>query len=265
MHARGLLATASIVGAMGGCAAGGDDPSGEPPEQEQPLDLTVDSLDIAHGALRVSATMVDGAADVSVRLGGECEHREVGGGLSTLSTLVWSLGDSDVAESIRCGLVVRARVRDGVRYVHKVAELAVAVDVAAQEVENTQDGPQLQTVTTSDIGICMVFSPVARGARLTTGDSILEAEPPESKEEGAAADDDTGRFDVPRIDFARSVLRERPLYLDGLSFATSLSVGGTSLQGEPQGSDEPQEGDPQEEPLEDPEETAAEDSVLGAR
>jgi hypothetical protein len=258
MHARGLLATVSIVGAMGGCAAGGGDPSEEPPDEEQPLDLTVDSLDIAHGALRVSATMVDGAADVSVRLGGDCEHREVGGGLSTLSTLVWSLGDNDVAESIRCGLVVRARVRDGARYVHKVAELAVTVDVAAREMENAEDGPQLQTVTASETGVSVVFSPVTRSARLTTGDSILEAAPAESEEEGIAADDDTGRFDVPRIDFARSVLRERPLYLDGSSFATWLSVGGRSLQGEPQELDG-QEGDPQEEPLENPEETAAEE------
>jgi hypothetical protein len=261
MHARGLLATVSVVGAMGGCAAGADDPSEQAPDEEQPLDLTVESLDIAHGALRVSATMVDGAADVSVRLGGDCEHREVGGGLSTLSTLVWSLGDNDVAEAIRCGLVVRARVRDGTRYLSKVAELAVAVDVAAQETESPEDGPQLQTVTMSEMGVGVVFSPVTRGAHLTTGDSILEAAPPDSEEEGTAAGDDTGRFNVPRIDFARSVLRERPLYLDGLSFATSLSVGGTSLQGEPQELDG-QEGDPQEEPLE--EETAAEEAVLGA-
>ncbi|MGO9836319.1 MAG: hypothetical protein ACLP1X_19120 [Polyangiaceae bacterium] len=243
MNARGSLATASlIVCAMCGCAAqGGEEgPPEEAPADDEPLDITVDSLDIVHGALRVSATMVDGSADVSVRLGGDCEHGEVGGGLSTLSTLVWALGGNDVAKAIGCGLVVRARVRDGVRYVNKFAELAVTVDVAAEASENAEEGPQLQTVTTSETGVSVVFAPVPRSARLTTGDSILEATPPESDEDPAAGDD-TGRFTVPRSDFARSVLRGRALVLEGLSFETSLSVGGTSIQGEPEGPDEPEE------------------------
>jgi hypothetical protein len=242
MDVRGSLATASlIVGAVGGCVAhpGEEALSEEQPAQDQPLDITVDSLDIVHGALRVSATMVDGSADVSVRLGGECDHREVGGGMSTLSTIVWALGDKDVAEAMSCGLVVRARVRDGVRYVNKFAELAVVIDIAAQESENAEDGPRLQTVATSEVGVSLVFAPVARGARLRTGDRILEAAPPESEENDPAAADDTGRFTVPRIDFARSVLRGRALDLDGWSFVTSLSMGGTSLQSEPQ--DEPEE------------------------
>jgi hypothetical protein len=242
MDVRGSLATASlIVCAMGGCAPpGGEEGPKEAPADDEPLDITVDSLDIVHGALRVKATMVDGSADVSVRLGGDCEHGEVGGGLSTLSTLVWALGGNDVAKAIGCGLVVRARVRDGVRYVNKFAELAVTVDVAAQASENAEDGPQLQTVTTSETGVSVVFAPVTRSARLTTSDSILEAAPPDSDEDPGAGDD-TGRFTVPRIDFARSVLRGRALVLDGLSFETSLSVGGTSIQGEPEGPDESEE------------------------
>ncbi len=170
-------------------------------------------------------------------MGRAAEHREVGGGLSTLSTFVWAIGDNDVAEALGCGLLVRARVRDGARHVNKVAELAVTVDVAAQDPENPEDGPQLQTVTMSETGVSVVFAPVTRSAHLTTGDSILEAAAPESEETDAAPGDDTGRFTVPCIDFARSVLRGRPLYLAGSSFATSLSVGGTSLQGEPQDPD----------------------------
>jgi hypothetical protein len=243
MNVRGSLATLSLVaGAMGGCAAhaGEDEPPEEAPAEDQALEVSVDSLDIVHGALRITATMVDGAAGVSVRLGGDCEHREVGGGLSTLSTLVWSLGDSEVADALGCGLVVRARVRDGTHYVNKLAELGLMVDIAAQE-GNADDGPQLQTVATSEFGVCLVFAPVTRRARLTTADSILLAMPPESDEEDRAPDDNTGRFTVPRIDFARSVLRQRPLYLDGSSFATSLSLSGTVLQGEPQASDTPQD------------------------
>jgi len=246
MNVRGALATLSLIVGAAGCAApAGDDPPEEAPAADQPLDLTIDSLDVVHGALRVSATMVDGAADVSVRLGGECEHREVGGGLSTLSTLVWSLGDSEVAEATSCGLVVRARVREGTRYVNKVADLEVTVDMGAQA-ENPDDGPQLQAVAPSELGVSAVFSPVTRGARLTTGDSVLEAALPGAGDGDPAPGDVAGRFTIPRIDFARSVLRGRPLSLEGSLFATSLSVGGTSLQTEAPPSDEPEEE--QEEP-----------------
>ena len=257
MNVRGSLATISlIVCAMGGCAARGEqeDPSEETPAEEEPLDVTVDSLDIAHGALRISATMVDGAADVSVRLGGDCEHREVGGGLSTLSTFVWSLGDADIAAAIGCGLLVRARVRDGARYVHKVAELPVAVDVAPQE-RNGDEGPQLKEVARSELGIGLAFAPVTRSARLTAGDSILEATRPDG-EDDPAEDDSTGRFTVSCVDFARSVLRGRPLYLDGASFVTSLSVGTASLQGEPASVEAPGEAEEAEEAVEAEEEEA---------
>lgn len=253
MKVLGSLATISlIVSAMDGCAAGAgaDDPSAQTPDEEQALDLSVDSLDVVHGALRVSATMVDGAADVSVRLGGDCEPREVGGGLSTRSTLVWSLGDRDVAEAIGCGLMVRARIRDGARWVNKVAEIGLTVDMAAQERENADEGPQLQSVASSEMGISVVFASVARGARLATGESLLEATPPASEPATVTAPDDTRRFTIPRIEFARSVLRARPLYLDGSSFVTSLSVSGTSVQGEPQAADEPQ-AEPAETPPEE--------------
>jgi hypothetical protein len=230
---RSLAMVSAIVGALSGCATGPGEhgPPGETSVEDQPLDMAIDALDIVHGALRLTATMVDGAADLSVRLGGSCDHREVGGGLSTPSTLVWSLGDSEVAEAIGCGLVVRARLRDGDRSVNKVAQLEVAVDMTA-EADNAEDGPQLQTFLMSEFGLQVVFAPVARGARLITGDSILEAARAESEEVEPAADDDTRQFVVPWIDFARSVLRRRPLQLDGSSFVTSLSVGGTSLQGE---------------------------------
>jgi hypothetical protein len=252
MGVRGSFAAASlIVAAMGGCAGeagetGEEGASEETLAPDGPLDITVDSLDIVHGALRISATMVDGSADVSVQLGGDCEHREVGGGFSTPSTLVWALGGKDVAGAIACGLTVRARVRDGERRVNKVGDLVVSVDIAAQGSEDDEAGPHLQSVTISDVGVSAVFAPVSRSARLTAGDSIVEAEPPESRED-PAPDDDTGRFTVLPIDLARSVLRGRPLVLDGSSFAISLSVGGTSLEGEAQGPDEAQEG-PEEAP-----------------
>ncbi len=161
MGARGTFATASLIATLtAGCAAevgtgevGAERPSEQTLASDEPLEVAVDSLDVVHGALRISATMVDGSADVSVRLGGDCKHDEVGGGISTLSTLVWALGDDDLAAAIACGLTVRARVRDGRRYVNKVADLAVAIDLEAQESEDTEDAPRLQIVTMSAAGV----------------------------------------------------------------------------------------------------------------
>jgi hypothetical protein len=239
MNVLGSLATASLLVCAMGCApVGEDEPPEETPAEDQPLDVTVDSLDVVHGALRLQATMVDGAADVSVRLGGDCAHREIGGGLSTRSTLVWLLRDDDLVEAMACGLVVRARARESSRYVNRVAELPVTVDVAALEGETADDGPELQSVTMSPVGAGVVFAHVSPGARLTTGDSILEAAPPASGEDEPSAD--TARFDVPGVDLARSALRGGRLRLDGSYFGISLSVGGTSLDGEPRDSDRPQ-------------------------
>jgi hypothetical protein len=249
MNVPGSLATASLFAlAMSACAAptAEDGSSQDEPVEEEPLDVTVDSLDIAHGALRLRATMVDGAADVSVQLAGTCEPRDVGGGLSTRSALVWSLGENDVAEAMDCGLRMRARVRDGTRFVNRVAELDVAVDVSAQEGENADDGPRLQSVTMSEPGVSVVFSQVTRGARLTTGDNILGATRPEPDEQAPSTGDTTGQFTVPRIDFARSVLGGRRLRLDGSQFTATLSVGGVPLQAEAQGQDETQGQDEQQ-------------------
>jgi hypothetical protein len=230
MNVRGALAAATLlVGALGGCAtpAGEDDASPDAPEEEQPLDLTVDSVDVVHGALRISATMVDGAADVSVRLAG-CDQTAVGGGLATPSMLVWSLADSDLAAAIHCQLLVRARVRDGARYLRKVAELGVDIGVAPEDDESAPDAPQVQTIEVLDTGVRVGFTDLRRGARLTTSDSILGAVPPESDDTEPA---DCGRFVIPRLDFARSFLRGRPLRLDGASFVPSMSVGNVVAAG----------------------------------
>jgi hypothetical protein len=124
----------------------------------------------------------------------------------------------------------------------------VAVDMAA-DADNSEDGPQLQGLTTSEAGIGVVFAAVTRSGRLITDDSILQPVRPESDDDEPAASD-SAQFVVPRIDFARSVLRRRPLHLDGSSFVTSLSVAGTPLESEPSGSapspQEPEDNAPQE-------------------
>ena len=247
MNARGLFAALGAIAWLGGfgvviagsagCMAppDNDDESQalqEEEDPEEPLDLTIDALDVVHGSLRIIATMTDGAADVSVRLGGDCEHHEVGGGISTPSTFVWAFSEDDVADALECGLEVRARARDGDTFVSKVATLDVATSTApiggdTATDETTESAPALQGANAGEDGIHLVFAPLSPSARLTTGDSVLEAT-------RSDPDDDTdraGEFIVPRIDFARSILRNRALYVDGTPFATSLSVAGMSLDG----------------------------------
>jgi hypothetical protein len=240
MDTRGSLAASLFACVMVGCAASGPDEAagGEAPIPEQVLDISVDTVDIVHGALRIIATMVDGSAEVSLRLGGECDHRDVGGGLSTPSTLVWSLGEADVADAIACGLVVRARGRDGAQLVDKVADLTVATDIAgtasaegAGASGSDIEGPQPQSITASMSGVTLVFTSVSASGRLSTVDGFLDRVQPE---DDTTTDDDSVEFEVARIGFARSILRRQPLLLDGMAFSTTLSVGGTPLAEEPQ-------------------------------
>jgi hypothetical protein len=238
---RASLAAASLVvgGLMVGCAApqDGEDPPESEPEEEVPLDISVDSLDIVHGALRISATMVDGAADVSVRLGADCEHTEVGGGISTPSTLVWTLGEKDLADALGCGLIVRARVRDGTHHVTKVAEISATVDVESA-FAYAEGMPSPQGIGQSPDGITVGFTSVSRSAHLTAGDSILYAETPEAAaddDDGGdddATPDDTAQFVVSRADFARAVLRRRPFVLEGLTFRPGVTLGSLALRDE---------------------------------
>lgn len=105
------------------------------------MNLSVDSLDVLHGALRMVATMADGSADVAVVLGGTCDHKEVGGGVSTATTLVWALEERDVAGAIDCGLTVHARAREARQPVDRVADLAVAVELTSSEPDTPGDAP----------------------------------------------------------------------------------------------------------------------------
>lgn len=240
MQGRGSLTAASLVEcSLVGCAP--PDARDEVPYEApvvEPLDVTIDAIDVVHGGLRVRATMVDGAADVSMRLAGDCAHRPVGGGMATRWAIVWSLSTPEVADAISCGLEVHAFGRDGARSVDKVATLGVGVEVSAEPREDDENGPQLQELGTSSLGVDLAFRSAGRGARLTTVDSILVSPLPEDDDE---TDDDTARFTVPLSDFARSVLGGRPLYVAGWAFATSVSVGGTSLSVEEPGPQDSEE------------------------
>src|SRR5579862_7025421 len=157
----GIAALSVVVWAGYGCAAPAG-PEEPPPEvvRQESMDVSVDSLDVLHGALRIVATMGDGSADVSVVLGGTCDHREVGGGMSTARTLVWALEERDVADAIDCGLTVHARAREGGRPVDKVADLTVTAELSSSDPDPPGDAP-----------------PPAMPASLEVAQSLLHARP----------------------------------------------------------------------------------------
>jgi hypothetical protein len=97
---------------------------------------------------------------------------------------------------------------------------------AERSQEGSEEGPRLQEISSASASVSILFASVSPRAHLLAGDSLIG--PTLSDEEDPS--DDTRRFDVPHDDFARSVIMRRPLVLDGTSFETSLSVGGTVLE-----------------------------------
>jgi hypothetical protein len=105
MEYRGLAAGPLVLlVARVGCASRAIDPTEDvrpgTEEREVPLDLNVDRVDVVHGALRLSATMRDGSADVSISLWASCPPREVGGGIATPSGLVWTFAARSLSLSV---------------------------------------------------------------------------------------------------------------------------------------------------------------------
>ncbi len=199
MLSRGLTAGAlALLASTVSCIAGeGDDEATVEPPAEVPLDLTVDQVDIAHGALRLRATMREGSADVSVSVGKACGSTEVGRGMANRSTFVWALAEDELALAMKCDLVVRARVLDETGVVVKSASLSVSPLVAS----SGDEGPELQGTASSEEGVSLAFG--------------------------------SGALSISRADFARSVLMRRPIVFEGASFDTSISVAGVDLEADP--------------------------------
>ncbi|HEX3769929.1 MAG TPA: hypothetical protein VHV30_03645 [Polyangiaceae bacterium] len=205
---RTPLATSLVVCLLCGCAGpvGVDAPDEEPPAPDEPLTMTVDAVDLSHGALRFFGTMDDGSADLTVQLGGDCEHREIGGGFATATGFVWSLSDTDLVDALPCNLRVRARAREGSRVVHKVADLAVALDMIAVD---TDRGPQVRA-----IGV--------------DGDAVNVGVSTEGGDDG-----DLDRFAIPLGEFARTVVLGRRPRLDGAEFYAWASIGAVAMEVQP--------------------------------
>jgi hypothetical protein len=162
MACRALIAGALVLlAATVSCAPPADEDVESGPgtvtEPEVPLELSVDHVDVAHGALRIRATMTDGSPDVSIRLGGDCEAREVGRGVATRQAFTWSLDEEELTDAFRCSLVVRARGRSEQGYV--VAKAALEVSLTVTPADGDSEG-------LSDIPTDLAARAVLRGQPL---------------------------------------------------------------------------------------------------
>ena len=225
-----------------GCAATSnenqDAPPLPPPEVEEPLELTVDDLALRNGTLRISATMTDGSADVSMWLGeGEgCQTHEVGHGFATRAGFTWALSADDVTRALECGLVVNAHGvnEDGDR-VKKVAALEVAPSVVDDE---TMTVALVSTVSDRKT-MTLRFASTVAATHLHIAGTVIgaEDEPPEEQPERTKVKR-RGRvlrkmfqrsFVVDNDDIAASMLHRRRLSVLGEHFLATITIGGVTL------------------------------------
>ncbi len=200
MRTRGLTAGAlALAAATMSCAIGpGDDEATTAPPEPIPLDLSIDRVDIAHGALRLRATMIDGSADVWLTTGDSCGSVDIGRGSTTRSTFVWSLAEDEVVLAMKCDLVARARVMTEAGLVLESVALSVSPEVAAAP----SDDESAFEVTISSSGDVTI--------RVGSGEQAFS-----------------------HLELVRALLAQTPLDVWGRPFATTVSVGGTELEVEP--------------------------------
>lgn len=247
--ARGACALVSLVAsvvssvALGGCAAATPETAArglaEPApeiEIEEPLEVSVDRVDRSHGGLRVTASMEDGSADVSMWLGRACDAREIGSGVATPSRFVWTLSIADVARAASCGLVVRARGPKTERgRLVKVANVGLSLQVSPFDDDTVL---QRQASSGSSPTTMLEFTQVKRGATLLVGDDVLVGSIDAAEEDDESAAIDSKRptssnvrtvFEVPNVDLATALVTARPLAIAGDEAIVTVSVGGTQI------------------------------------
>jgi hypothetical protein len=228
------LATLVLCSATAACAAGPYETT--PAEVEEPLELSIESVTLRRGGVRLAATMTDGSADVSVWPGPSCRQREIGRGIATSTDLAWTLTAEEIAIGLECGLVVRARTRDdeGHRVV-RVATLPVEVTLTtdtpfarAQSVETHGSETRLTFLTTTPaqhvhVGGVVVGAPARDRQSESLGGRYVVYARRVSKRLHRSV------FEVANDDLARAVVQERPIGAAGASFDVLVSIGGTAL------------------------------------
>ncbi|MBX3192397.1 MAG: hypothetical protein KF819_35730 [Labilithrix sp.] len=227
LSAARLAAIAALCATSLACSAPTNDEPDEPREIEVALALSIDDVDVRHGAVRIAATMDEGSPDVSMWLGSACEEREVGHGIATHASFTWHLTREELGRAIACNLVVRVRARgdDGAR-VRKVATVDVGVSFTA---EDPDESPDLREQTTGSETTRLAFRAPKRATRLHAAGEVIGAEPDDDDDAPPGFHDSA--FEVPNDALARSVIARRPLVVLGSSFVTALKIGDVTFDG----------------------------------
>jgi hypothetical protein len=151
--------------------------------------------------------------------------------------LVWALDASDVADALRCDLVVRARAWSDRGRVIETAALRLVPDVMlvttmgpGGEIIAPDEGtarPELEGMTRDPTQVGLAFRSLTASATLAVADVRVERT---QTERGSEESESTGTFAVPYDAFAQALLEDRPLRIDGTAFRASLTIVDTALE-----------------------------------
>jgi hypothetical protein len=200
----------------------------ETEEIEEPLNLSVDALDIRHGTLRIEASMDDGSADVSMWLGRAqgCETREVGHGIATRSGFAWSLSRDEVARAIECSLTVQVHaIDDEGQHVRRVAQLPVSVAVQP----DGADLVRLRAMESEGSTTTLTFMAPSEASRLHVAGTIIGASEPVAINGKLPRGAFLSSFVVDNDDLARSMFARSHLTILGEEFLAAVTVGNVTL------------------------------------
>lgn len=149
-----VVGTGVLCAVLGGCHSSEIDDDAESESEQEPepeaLELSVEGISVSDGELRLDATFVEGSADVSIWAASDsCERKEIGHGIATRTGFTWRLDGADLAEAIRCNLLVRVRLVDeGVRH-RKEQELPVILLDVDGELRKEQADPSSEETSSS--------------------------------------------------------------------------------------------------------------------
>lgn len=266
---RAALAALAAVFVVG-CNPPSADDEGAPAqahEVDTDLEIEVDGVTSFRGGVRLTATMVDGSADVSIVLADSCheEHEghgahagaaggedgarpagdlpevPIGRGFATRSRVVWSFTADELAVAYKCDLFVRAHgVDPELGRVRRTAKLEVMLGVDGHpttdgDAPDDERAPALHAQTIENDDIRLDFVNLGASARVVAGRTIV----------GPTMEDDQARFTIPLEAVAYAAVSRGFIEVSGgLRFATTLRIGSASLDDETDtGGDDETEGE----------------------
>jgi hypothetical protein len=229
MSARAKLLPFLISVALTGCATAEDELTSQ---EETPLTVEVERVEVARGVLRLDARTENGSADLTVTLGGGCEKKgtEIGRGIATGAHFAWSFTSDELADVLACGAIAIDARHGGA---HRRAVLGASMDLFAV---GDDTAPSFLGREDRKDATVLTFQGVAHGARLEAGDTSVDAEPREGE---------NSSFVVPFAALSRAFVTRAPLAFDGQpALGVDVAIAGSRV-GDGVGIEEPPIDEPE--------------------